>query len=232
MTDDKARLRRNQEGPAPGFASGDKYSALNDAVLFAIHQRQRATLAVLKKFGLTRLSDLSIFEMGCGEGRVLAEFLNFGVLPVDLFGVDLSHDRLSLARSRLPSSQLINADGQHIPFPPGSFDLVLQYTALSSILDSPNRQKVAGEMLRVLKPGGLILWYDFWLNPINPRTHGIRPSEIRGLFPKCTCDFHKITLAPPLARRLVPFSWGLALFLEGLRILNTHYLVIISQKNS
>ena len=83
-------------------------------------------------------------------------------------------------------------------------------------------------MLRVLrspdpasgKPGGMILWYDFWLNPINPQTRGIRPAEIKRLFPNCLYEFHRITLAPPIARKLAPISWGLCLFLESLKIFN------------
>jgi len=96
-------------------------------------------------------------------------------------------------------------------------------------------------MQRVLKPGGMILSYDFRLNPINPQTRGtsyfsIRPAEIKQLFPNCGYEFHRITLAPPIARRLVPISWGLCLFLESLKIFNsvpfgdTHYLVAIRPK--
>jgi hypothetical protein len=73
----------------------------------------------------------------------------------------------------------------------------------------------------------LILWYDFWLNPTNKQTRGIRPPEIRRLFPGCGFEFHRITLAPPLARRIVPISWLLAALLEKLKLLNTHYLVAI-----
>ena len=73
----------------------------------------------------------------------------------------------------------------------------------------------------------MILSYDFWLNPTNPQTRGIRPAEIKQLFPNCHYEFHRITLAPPLARRLAPVSWGLCLFLESLKIFNTHYLVAI-----
>ncbi len=81
------------------------------------------------------------------------------------------------------------------------------------------------EILR--KPGGMILWYDYWLNPTNPQTRGVRPAEIRRLFPGCRLEFHRITLAPPLARLLVPLSWTLAHILEKLRIFNSHYLVAI-----
>jgi hypothetical protein len=49
----------------------------------------------------------------------------------------------------------------------------------------------------------MILRYDFRLNPTNPQTRGIRPKEIKRLFPGCAFEFHKITLAPPLARRII-----------------------------
>ncbi len=83
------------------------------------------------------------------------------------------------------------------------------------------------EMQRVVKPAGLILSYDFWLNPTNSQTHGIRPAEIRALFPGCKIKFHRITLAPPIARRLVPISWQLCAFLEKLKLFNSHYLSVI-----
>ena len=228
--DDIVRLREEYEDRKRRFAGSDVYSWFNQANLFAIHQRQRAVLVALKKNGYTDLAGLSVLEMGCGSGGVLAEYLGFGASPEKLHGVDLLLDRLLHAHHLLPGSGLANADGQSLPFPARSFDLVLQSTAISSILDAELRRKICPEMLRVLKPAGIILWYDFWLNPTNPQTRGIRPAEIRRLFPDCTYEFHKITLAPPIARRVVPFSWGLALFLEGLRIFNSHYLALISPK--
>jgi SAM-dependent methyltransferase len=175
--------------------------------------------------------------VGCGGGGVLAELLSFGAAPGDLFGVDLLRDRLSYAHGRLPGSHFYNADGQRLPFPSRSFDLALQFTALSSVLDPNIRQTICREMLRVLrspepvtgKPTGLVVWYDFWLNPTNPQTRGIRPEEIRQLFPGCRYEFRRITLAPPLTRRLAGVSWGLCLFLESLKFLNTHYLAIIQR---
>ena len=77
--------------------------------------------------------------------------------------------------------------------------------------------------------------YDFRLNPTNPHTRGIRPAEtcpeqgrrIRRLFPNCAIELHKITLAPPLTRLVVKVSWMPALFLESLKVFNTHYLALI-----
>jgi hypothetical protein len=83
-------------------------------------------------------------------------------------------------------------------------------------------------MLRVLAPGGAILWYDFFVdNPSNPHVRGVRRREIEALFPGCRVSLRRATLAPPLARRIVPVSWNLAALLESLRVLDTHYFGMI-----
>jgi hypothetical protein len=49
-------------------------------------------------------------------------------------------------------------------------------------------------MLRILKPGGAILWFDFRVNnPANPHMCGVAAREIRSLFAGC-----EITLASVL----------------------------------
>ena len=60
-------------------------------------------------------------------------------------------------------------------------------------------------MLRVLKPGGLILWYDFHVdNPHNRDVQGVRKREIFELFSGCDIRLHRITLAPPIVRLVAP----------------------------
>jgi len=40
------------------------------------------------------------------------------------------------------------------------------------------KKKIAGEMLRVLKPSGFILWYDYHMNnPKNPDVRGLRKGD-------------------------------------------------------
>jgi SAM-dependent methyltransferase len=225
--DDIARLRREYEDRKRRLAGSDLYSLSNPANLFTIQGRQRAVLSALQRHGFVDLSRRKILEMGCGAGGVLGEYLAFGAVTCNLFGVDLLLDRLAQAHHWHSGLNLANADGQSLPFRSQVFDLVLQYTALSSVLDPELRGRICAEMQRVLKPDGLILSYDFWLNPTNPQTCGIRPAEIRRLFPRCQYEFHRITLAPPITRRLATLSWGLCRFLEGLKAFNTHYLVCI-----
>ncbi len=225
--DDLSRLRAEYADRARRLVGSDLYSPFNLPNLFATQQRTRQVLTALRQGGIFPLEGKRILEVGCGDGGVLFEYLTYGSQQVHLHGLDLLPERLVVARQLLPSAPLLVADGQHLPYSAGTFDLVVQYTAFSSLLDGDIKQRMAVEMLRLLRPGGAILWYDFWWNPSNPQTRGIRPAEIRTLFPGCRFDFHRITLAPPIARRIVPASWLFAAFLEKLVIFNSHYLVLI-----
>ena len=224
------RLRDEYQDRERRLGGSDVYSWFNEANLFSIQQRQRAILKALRRHGFADLSRINILEMGCGAGGVMKEFLAFGARPEKLFGVDLLVDRLALAHHALPASHFVNGDGQCLPFPEQNFDLVMQFTAVSSILDPQIRRNLCQDMLRVLKKGGLLLSYDFWLNPTNPQTRGLRPAEIRRYFPGCRIEFRRLTLAPPIARRLVPISWQLGVFLERLSIFNSHHLAIVRRR--
>ena len=208
-------------GGSPAYSLGDP------AHLFAIQGRQRAILRRLQREGLWPLAGRDILEVGCGSGRVLLELLSCGADAERLHGTDLLADRVAAAHRRLPHVAVTCADGGRLPYGDETFDLLLQFTVFSSILDKALCYTVASEMRRVLKPDGLILWYDFWINPVNRETHGIRPQEVREYFPNSRYSFERITLAPPVARLLVPLSWWGAQGLEATRILNTHYLAAI-----
>lgn len=226
-TNDLDRLRSEYERRDHHLAGSDVYSYFNSGNLFAVQGRQRIILNVLKSAGIVSLRDKRVLEVGCGEGGMLLEFLSYGAKSRDLYGMDLLARRLTKARERLSQLSLICADGQYLPYQNDSFDIVMQFTVFSSILDDEIKANIAREMLRVLKSDGIILWYDFWLNPINAQTRGIRPMEIRRLFAGCQCQFWRATLAPPLARKLVPCSWVMSLLLEKCALLNSHYVALI-----
>ncbi len=197
------------------------------AQLFRAHERYRKTLLLLKRHGFHPLSEFRILDVGCGDGNMLRQFLQWGAKPENLAGIELRQEPVDRALTLNPNFDVRCASATELPWPDNSFDLVCQHTVFSSILDGDMKRQIASEMTRVVKQSGLILWYDFWLNPTNPQTRGIRPAEIKRLFPNCRYEFHKITLAPPIARRLVSLSWGLCLFLESLKIFNSHYLAAI-----
>ena len=102
-----------------------------------------------------------------------------------------------------PELLLEGASGAALPHPDATFDLVSTFTVFSSVLDQGLRMLIAGEIARVLRPGGMVLWYDMRLP--NPRNRAIRPLNRRtlaALFPGFELDLRSITVIPPLARRL------------------------------
>jgi ubiquinone/menaquinone biosynthesis C-methylase UbiE len=200
------------------------------AHFFRIQNRYRTTLSLLKSTGRQSLANTRVLDIGCGNGDMLRQFLQWNAKPENLAGIELRPAPVEYALTLNPNLDIRCGSATALPWSGKAFDMVSQHTVFTSTLDQEIRKEIASEMLRVLKPNGIILWYDFWLNPTNPQTRGIRPAEIRELFPNCNFEFHKITLAPPLARKIVPLSWELALFLEGLKIFNSHYIAVISPK--
>jgi ubiquinone/menaquinone biosynthesis C-methylase UbiE len=208
-----------------------QYSFFKKDHLFLVQERTRFLLNALLKYRKEDTPNLKILDVGCGDGPSLRDFIQWGARSENLAGIDLLAERIELAKKISPNINFLCANAEKIDSPDKSFDIVLQFTCFSSILDDELKNKVAQEMLRVLKDDGLILWYDFkYNNPANPDVWGIKKSEIKKLFVNCQFDFRLITLAPPIARRLVPVSWILVLILNKFKLLNTHYLAVIRKK--
>jgi ubiquinone/menaquinone biosynthesis C-methylase UbiE len=221
------RIRREYERRAREIPS-DYYSLARPGVLFGYTQRVRQVVAVLARESLYPPAGLDICEVGCGTGQWLLDLVSWGADPARLAGIDLDGGRIETARGRLPAADLRVGDAADLPWPAGSFDLVLQSTVFTSILEAGMRRRVAAEMARVVRPGGRILWYDFFRNnPKNANVRGVGAEEIRRLFAGRRVELRRVTLAPPLARAAAPVSWTLALWLEKLPWLRTHYLGII-----
>ena len=116
----------------------------------------------------------------------------------------------------------------HHLWPDASFDILTQITVLATITSATARLEIVSEMLRVVRPGGLILSYDMRVNnPANSKVRALPAAEIRGLFPGFAIELRSLTLAPPIARRIVPLSWVLAMALEKVPYLRTHCLTLI-----
>lgn len=214
--------RREREG------SRERYSLTNPSNLFIRQGQQRALLHGLARAEALPLGSKRILEIGCGRGQWFGVFEDFGAARKQLAGIDLDAARVAEAKERFPEGDIRTGDATRLPWPDASFDIVFQSTVFTSILDNGVRRECAREMLRVLAAGGTILWYDFrYNNPSNPNVRGISRREIEALFPGCTVDLEPVTLAPPLARRIVSRSWLLAAGLERLRLLNTHLLGVI-----
>lgn len=204
------------------------YSMLRRVNQLNAHSFDRALFSVFRQAGYNALSGKRFLDVGCGTGGLLLRWIQWGASPENCHGIDLVPHRLEQARQRLPTAiHLAIGDASQLPFPDGAFDVTSQLTVLSSILDDGMQKAVAREMLRVTKPDGMIISYDFWVNPTNPATRGVSVRRLRALFPSCKLYVQRITLAPPIARRLAPMSPLLCRGLESLKLFNSHYLVMI-----
>lgn len=204
----------------------ERYSWLDPAYCFHMHECERAMLDALRREGVRSLAGLRILEVGCGRGFWLRQLVQWGAAPERVVGVDLIPERLDeAARLSAPGVGLAVGSGASLPLPDGSFDVVLQSTVFTSILDDGVRARVAAEMRRVLRPGGFVLWYDFAVdNPRNPDVRGVGRAEVRRLFSGCRVTLRRTTLAPPLARLLAPRARWLCRLLAGVPLLRTHLL--------
>jgi ubiquinone/menaquinone biosynthesis C-methylase UbiE len=206
-----------------------RYDRTRPEVLFEWQTVVREVVALLRRAGLTPLDGRTVLDVGCGTGGWLAEFESWGAGRDRLAGIDVSDARAGAASRRLPGADIRTGDASRLPWADASFDIVTQFTMLSSVLDAGMRRAIAAEMIRVARPDGLILSYDFVIgNPRNRRVRGVRVAELTRLFGGCEVRARRVSLAPPLTRRLAPRSSAAAALVQRLRLLNTHCLAAIS----
>lgn len=146
-----ARLRRNWDRQAGSY---DRQMAFADRRVFADTRQWLCGQAV----GDT-------LEVAIGTGLNLAHY----PAQVRLTGVEWSGAMLALARKRAAdlgrAVDLRQGDARALPFPDGRFDTVVCTFALCSITD--DRRAIA-EMVRVLRPGGLLLLADHIVSSVWP----------------------------------------------------------------
>jgi len=208
----------------------DRYSALNGEVWQSMHERQRVMLRFFARRGLVNFDATRLLEIGCGGGGNLLEFLRLGFRPENLAGIELLEDRVALANRVLPAGIVRGGDALRVAVESSSWDIVFQSVVFSSILDVTVQQELAARMWTMLKPGGGILWYDFTFdNPNNPDVRGIPVRRLQALFPGGHSTCWRVTLAPPLARRVCKIHSGLYPAFNAFPFLRTHVLAWIEK---
>ena len=204
----------------------DRYSLFKEENLLTHLDLQSEILRLLRRFERTRLETERVLDVGCGRGYWLRQLIQWGCRPENLQGIDLIPERIQDGKELCPAAVTLQcADASDLHFDDGAFNLVMQFTVFTSILDNGVKKKIAAEMSRVLRPGGAVLWYDYFVsNPRNPDVRGVTRREIADLFPGFSIYLNRVTFAPPIARAISPFSAGLYRLLSGIKPLRTHYL--------
>ncbi len=163
---------------------------------------------------------VSVLEIGAGQGHNVALLRKCGFEDIVLN--ELLPERVAHAKKNFPELKIHSGNAMSIDFG-RTFDCVFQSTVFTSVLSDEERVKLAEKMWDLLNPGGVILWYDFvYNNPKNSDVRKVSVKEVKKLFPKSSrCDIRRVTLAPPIGRRV-----GKLYPLFNLPFLRSHILAV------
>lgn len=155
---DKRRLKDfwNKEYKDPEFfALSDKVSAdLEKFVRFA----QREYGADIFRSGTT------VLDLGCGNGRnsiYMAEHFRMHAIGYDISEEGIKQAQAASAHLEGRAEFFVRSISDPFPIADGSVDLVMDLMA-SHFLKEGERQAYLAEVLRVLAPGGLLLFKSFY----------------------------------------------------------------------
>lgn len=183
------------------------YGMLRPEVVASTQEWQAKLLRMMRedcRFRDEQLKALRLVDVGCGFGGHLLDFLRFGFTPDNLSGIELLPERAEGARRRLPADVRIReGDASTAGLAPESQDIVFQSVVFSSLLDDRLQEELAASMWHWVKPGGGVFWYDFtYDNPWNKDVRGVPVRRIKELFPDGRIVVRRVTLAPPISRRV------------------------------
>ncbi|MDD1729622.1 MAG: methyltransferase domain-containing protein [Methanospirillum sp.] len=101
---------------------------------------------------------LKILDVGCGTGAMALLFAGMGH---QVTGIDLSREMLTKAGKKADEKSLTlelgTGDAEYLPFPDGSFDVVVNRHLLWTL---PHPETALKDWHRVLKPGGRVFIID------------------------------------------------------------------------
>lgn len=209
------------------------YSPLLPHIYLSMQEKERAIIRWINTCGITPVENKRVMEIGCGTGGNLLDLLRLGFQPENLSGNELLEERAMIARKRLPDAvRIFQGDAARMDASEGPFDIVFQSTVFTSILDDAFQLKLANRMWDLTKIGGGILWYDFiYNNPANPDVRGVPVKRIRELFPDGNMICWRLTLAPPIGRRVCRIHPKLYHVFNAIPWLRTHVMCWIRKKS-
>ena len=98
------------------------------------------------------LQRMRVLDVGGGYGRLAAPLAQWH----DVTLCDLSPEMLDEARRRCPADvRIVAADARELPFADGEFDAVI---AVDLVVHLPNLRNGIGELARVVRPGGEVIF--------------------------------------------------------------------------
>jgi len=221
------RIRREYTHDYRGsdLSTQHPWHPLNPVSIYYRHVQERLVSQFLRDIPKI-LGEQRCLDIGCGFGGFVRFLVSCGAISQNIHGVDIIFERLLKAKSCSPAgANLLLGDAARLPYSDASFDLVCQFTVISSIFDPAMRTRICLEMVRVLRKGGYLIWYDM-LRTKSTATLPVSLKEIQALIPDLRMvKLHRLhSMFSGRAATITPLFSALLDLLPGLP--KTHALIL------
>ena len=184
-------------------------------------------------------------DVGCGQGEHLGRMREWGF---EVSGIDVSPAQIQLAARKLGSAELVRVgSATHIPAADDTYDFAYVINVLHHLESVDEQRRAIDELLRVLKPGGMLLVHEintrsvlfrFYMGYVYPSLNCIDEGIERWLLPHRldtytnapVAEIRYFTFLPEflpsvLVRLLTPIERVLEA--SPLRVYSAHYLAVL-----
>jgi ubiquinone/menaquinone biosynthesis C-methylase UbiE len=201
---------------------------------------------VIGRFGTGRRG----LDVGCGQGAYVARMRELGF---DVTGIDSSAGQIARAALNVERASLVTTGSVlDIPAPDGAFDFVYIINVLHHLASVEEQRRGMSELLRVLKPGGLLMVHEintrnvvfrFYMGYVFPSLNCIDEGVERWLLPhrfavytdSPVVDVRYFTFLPDfLPKGIVRLLMPLERVLERSRfgVYSAHYMAVVRKQGA
>lgn len=99
-----------------------------------------------------------VLDLGCGMGSTSDKIRVHG--DFEVVGIDYAEEEVKKAQALYPKVKFITGNAENLPFESESFDTIVLKDSLHHFYEEADFGKVSAEILRVLKKGGRVVFFD------------------------------------------------------------------------